>query len=102
MALLTDMNAKLFITVYIHSKDAFGIEKIEDGSYGFCLTVGNLRDDKPRKLKSILGCYYCNPPLVFHSNGTDTDIEYPVFEAITLRGVASNFIPDYFGFPDLR
>ena len=102
VAVLTDKDVKPLIAVYIRSKDSYEIEKIEDGSYGLYFTVGNLWDEKNRRFKSVLGYYHYNPTLDFQTNETDTDIEYSVYELDLYEAGASNFIPDYFEFPDLR
>ena len=101
VAVLTDKDVKPLIAVYIRSKDSYEIEKIEDGSYGLYFTVGNLWDEKNRRFKSVLGYYHYNPTLDFQTNETDTDIEYSVYELDLYEAGASNFIPDYFEFPDL-
>jgi len=102
VAVLTGKDVKPLIAVYIRSKDSYEIEKIEDGSYGLYFTVGNLWDEKNRRFKSVLGYYHYNPTLDFQTNETDTDIEYSVYELDLYEAGASNFIPDYFEFPDLR
>jgi hypothetical protein len=102
VAVLTDKNVTPLIAVYIRSKAAYKIEKIEDGSYGLYFTIGNLWDEKARMFKSVLGYYRYNPLLVFQTNETDTDIEYSVFELDLYEADASNFVQDYFEFPDLR
>jgi hypothetical protein len=102
VAVLTDKNVKPLIAVYIRSKSTYKIEKIEDGSYGLYFTVGSLWDEKDRTFKSVLGYYRYNPLLFFQTNETDTDIEYSVFELDLYEAGASNFVPDYFQFPDLR
>jgi hypothetical protein len=101
VAVLTDNKVKPLLVVYIRSKDSYKIAKIEDGSYGLYFTVGNLWDAQAKKFRSVLGYYRYNPPLVFQTNETDTDIEYSVFELDLYEAGASNFVPEQFDFPDL-
>lgn len=101
MAVLTDMNLKPLLAVYIRSKDSFSITKIEDGNYGLYFTVGNLWDAQARKFHSVLGYYRYNPPLVFQTTENETDIEYSIFELDLYEAGASNFVPEQFDFPDL-
>ena len=101
VAVLTDSKVKPILAVYIRSKDSYKINKIEDGSYGLYFTVGNLWDAQARKFRSVLGYYRYNPPLVFQTNETETDIEYSIFELDLYEAGASNFVPEQFDFPDL-
>lgn len=101
MAVLTDMNVKPFLAVYIRSKDSYNITKIENGSYGLYFTVGNQWDSVDKKFRSVLGYYRYNPALVFQTTETEKDIEYSIFELDLYEAGASNFVPDQFEFPNL-
>lgn len=102
VAVLADSGLTPLCAVYIRSRDSFNLTAIQDGAYGLYFTVGNLWNAREGKFDSLLGYYRYNSPLVFETTETDQEIEYSVFELDLYEARASNFLPDYFQFPDLR
>jgi hypothetical protein len=102
VAVLADSELTPLCAVYIRSRDSFNLTTIRDGAYGLYFTVGTLWNSREGKFDNLLGYYRYNSPLVFETTETDQEIEYSVFELDLYEARASNFLPDYFQFPDLR
>jgi hypothetical protein len=101
VAVLADSGLTPLCAVYIRSRDSFNLTGVQDGAYGLYFTVGTLWNAREGKFDGLLGYYRYNSPLVFETTETDQEIEYSVFELDLYEARASNFLPDYFQFPDL-
>ncbi|HWQ18138.1 MAG TPA: hypothetical protein VN455_00040 [Methanotrichaceae archaeon] len=103
VAVLTDLDVKPLIAIYIRAGDTYNLTGLDDGSYGLYFTMGSGWDSKSGRFKSARGLYRFNNPLVFKTVDGVDDIEYSTFE-VDLYEVPmgeSNILPDNFEFPDL-
>jgi hypothetical protein len=102
VAVLADQDIKPLIAVFIRAKDSLNITGIKDGSYDLYFTIGNNWNPDKRKFDNVFGYYRYNSPLVFETSENDDDVEYSIYELDLYEAKGSNFVPDYFEFPDLR
>ncbi|MDD1741710.1 MAG: hypothetical protein LUQ47_00090 [Methanotrichaceae archaeon] len=102
VAVLADEDIKPLIAIFIRAKESFNITGIKDGNYDLYFTIGNNWNPDKRKFDNVFGYYRYNPSLVFESSETDDEIEYSIYELDLYEAKGSNFVPDYFQFPDLR
>jgi hypothetical protein len=102
VAVLADSELKPLCAVYLRSQDSFNLTGVWDGAFGLYFTVGTLWNAEEGKFDNLLGYYRYSSPLIFETAETDQEIEYSVFELDLYEAKVSNFLPDYFQFPDLR
>ena len=102
VAVLADQDVRPLVAVFIRAKDSLNITGIEDGSYNLYFTVGNYWDPENRKFDSVFGYYRYSSPLIFETSEIGDEFEYSIYELDLYEAAGSNFLPDYFQFPDLR
>jgi hypothetical protein len=102
VAVLADEDVKPLIAVFIRAKESYNITDINDGNYDLYFTIGNNWNPGKRKFDNTFGYYRYNPPLLFETIETDDEVEYSIYELDLYEAKGSNFIPDYFQFPDLK
>ncbi|MCJ7444581.1 MAG: hypothetical protein MUO26_08645 [Methanotrichaceae archaeon] len=102
VAVLADQDIKPLIAVYIQAKGSLNITEIDDGNYNLYFTIGNLWNPEKRIFDNVFGYYRYNMPLIFETSEIDNEIEYSIYELDLYEAKGSNFVPDYFEFPDLR
>ena len=102
VAVLADQNVRPLTAVFIRAKESLNITGIKDGNYNLYFTVGNYWDAEDRKFDSVFGYYRYSSPLSFKTTDIGDELEYSIYELDLYEAAGSNFLPDYFQFPDLR
>ena len=103
IVVVADLDVHPLIAVYVRSGESFTIMGIKDGEYVIYSTAGKDWDSKKGTFADPRGYYKFGEPIEVKTTDLGDDVESSAFEIILWEVSLgqSNFILDFFEFPDL-